>query len=390
MPCKQGFYNPKPMQYECKICDLGMFCPFEAMETFNDCPSGYMCNNTQIGTTYWNHTGTVFNKAYPCPVGSYCPQGSLTAGPKCEPGNKCPAGSAIMEPCLPGTFQDRGGQDRCIDCPIGYFCFNSTSINPIVCTKGRVCDERGLISAVKLCPEGLVCIGGIASTNNTIEGLPPIKSVDEEEMRERFPFQLPELCPKGYFCKMGTEQRSSIAGDLTTPQECNIGEYNELEGQHVCKPCPAGFQCPRRGMAYREPCPEGFYRPFDPSTFNCIPCPEGTYGELKNEYSVYELENNLAKPGFTHVSNCTDCPPGVVCIGQNLTLQSFRGKIFFYFISIIENDETAWKYCPDGFICKSGTNLTSLNTNPCPKGKFCVFGMQSEADSLKCLAGKIK
>jgi hypothetical protein len=50
-------------------------------------------------------------------------------------------------------------------------------------------------------------------------------------------------------------------------------------------------------------------------------------------------------------------------------------------------NDRAWKFCPNGYICKTGTNLVSLNSNPCPKGKFCLFGMQSEKDTFDCPSG---
>jgi hypothetical protein len=328
MPCKQGYYNQFEKQYKCKECDFGFICPYEMMESYLPCPSGFICNNTRIGTTFYNHEGTVFNKAYACPVGHYCPEGSLSLGPKCKTGNRCPAGSATMEPCLPGTYQDEEGQDRCILCPYGHTCFNSTTTIPSPCRKGRVCDQRGLISPVKLCPDGLVCLErvGIISTNGSDIGLPINRLPDDEELRFKYPFISPDLCPRGHFCKKGTEKKNSESGILTTPQPCNIGEYNDLEGQAFCKQCPAGFECPEKGLSYRIPCREGFYRQFDPTILSCVPCPEGTYGEFKSGYASTknEIENNQGRPGFTSVANCTDCPPGVVCTGLNLTLNSFR------------------------------------------------------------------
>lgn len=253
--------------------------------------------------------------------------GSTTVGSICPKGYKCSGSSGAPEPCIPGTFQDKEGQTNCTQCPIGYYCVNSTTINPIECQAGRVCDRRGLISPSTLCPYGWICTGNVGSIN---EQIPPITKTDLEEIqiREKYPFILPIMCNKGYYCSIATERKETIMGDLTTPQPCNSGDYNDEEGKSECKPCPAGFECPDKAMTYKIPCKEGFFRPQDSSYLNCVPCPEGTYADYQNQYTNEDMINNLVNPGFTDINNCTMCPSGIVCISQNLTLKSFKSIIY--------------------------------------------------------------
>lgn len=41
------------------------------------------------------------------------------------------------------------------------------------------------------------------------------------------------ICPVGHYCPVGT----------TIPLPCKNGYYNNVSGQAVCHPCPAGYYC---------------------------------------------------------------------------------------------------------------------------------------------------
>lgn len=53
---------------------------------YGDCDAGYICLE---GATKSNPDSAADGGGYPCPVGYYCPSGSI-----------------IEQPCLPGTYQD--------------------------------------------------------------------------------------------------------------------------------------------------------------------------------------------------------------------------------------------------------------------------------------------
>ncbi len=110
-------------------------------------------------------------------------------------------------------------------------------------------------------------------------------------------------------------------------------------------------------------CPKGTYRPNDTNLMTCQPCPEGTFGEFQS---------------LVDKSNCTNCPEGVVCIAQNLTINSF-----------ISYNESLWRFCPEGYICPRGTSMSSMNRNKCKPGKFCTIGMLNENDTMSCPPGRL-
>ena len=110
------------------------------------------------------------------------------------------------------------------------------------------------------------------------------------------------------------------------------------------------------GMINPSICQQGFYRNNDPSIINCIPCPAGTYGNFT---------------GATQVSQCIKCPSGIVCIGLNLTIDSLKQP---------QNDKV-WKFCPAGYICGEGTNITNMNNQQCPVGKVCMIGGSNNSNN---------
>ena len=86
------------------------------------CPTG----------TYQNWDGA--SSCNLCPIGSYCPVGSVifTA---CPPGTHQPNnGATTIESCLKcptGTYQDWAGASYCKTCPAGYLCVEGASPIPL-------------------------------------------------------------------------------------------------------------------------------------------------------------------------------------------------------------------------------------------------------------------
>ncbi|EKX46972.1 hypothetical protein GUITHDRAFT_57032, partial [Guillardia theta CCMP2712] len=208
------------------ICPAGYFCPRASPHPLI-CPSGYYCERSG----FENVTG-------PCRAGFYCPDPGMLSGILCPVGKYCPQGSISPIPCPKGTASiTLGAVDvgQCLSCPVGMYCASLGISEPTgICQAGYLCPSGSVVSA----PQG----------NQS-------------------------MCPKGYFCPAGSQ----------VPIPCPPGTYNDHDhgrGPSECIPCPAGQFCatgdPRSLTRDRgEICPSGFYCPQGSSQPNA--CPRGTF-----------------------------------------------------------------------------------------------------------------
>ena len=58
--CKEGAYNDRTGQSECKACCAGFYCPSNSTSCSKECPKGHYCLN-----------GTQTPYQFPCPKGTY-------------------------------------------------------------------------------------------------------------------------------------------------------------------------------------------------------------------------------------------------------------------------------------------------------------------------------
>lgn len=141
-------------------------------------------------------------REHPCPVGKYCPKGSLPID--------CPV----------NTYRDKeGGQNisDCFPCPAGFWCQypGMSDYRLFSCPIG------------KYCPEGqppVFCPGG--RQRNSTGGR------DSSDCKP---------CPAGFYCPFNSTQYSGIP--------CAPGTYcsnNETDGAASEKECPGGYYCPAR------------------------------------------------------------------------------------------------------------------------------------------------
>jgi hypothetical protein len=87
--CPAGTYNPlNRLQNitQCTQCDGGEYCPYPAMnETLGQCSAGYYC---KMGVNMAEPNGTNTGDGDICPLGHYCPVGTVSP-----------------LPCLAGTYR---------------------------------------------------------------------------------------------------------------------------------------------------------------------------------------------------------------------------------------------------------------------------------------------
>jgi len=94
-----------------------------------ECPPGSYCATAGIGAP----TGL-------CSAGYFCPGGNTDPAPPsnlCSIGYMCPAGSVQQIRCDVGTYQDATSMATCPSCPIGSYCFASST--PTLCELGFYC-----------------------------------------------------------------------------------------------------------------------------------------------------------------------------------------------------------------------------------------------------------
>ncbi|XP_072885876.1 uncharacterized protein [Hemitrygon akajei] len=404
IPCPAGTYNNLSGQASCFPCALGYFCP-ENSTTYTDfpCPAGFYCpNGTKHATQfpcprgYYNPESMTqsLDSCLPCPPGHYCEKEKLATvsgkckagwfcvsaawtaqpfdldnyttanclcpatatGGKCQPGFYCPEGSVEPIPCPPGAYcNDSGLSEPSGKCSPGYYCAggarqpqNTDGITGNICPRGSYCGPGskkptpcppGTFSDIQAlsdmseclpCEAGFYCEspGLTAPTNPCSEGFycPP-----GQNMSQAF------VCPAGHYCPEGSP----------SPQLCDSGTWQDLEGQGHCKACEAGYYCDNSIGPVIEfkfyPCPQGYYCPVGTRAATQYGCPPGTFGQSVRQQDI---------------NDCQPCSPGKYC--ASFALKAPSGD------------------CLSGFWCKNasdtGSPIDGKTGEPCPTGSYCPSG----------------
>ncbi|RLN86843.1 hypothetical protein BBJ28_00010856, partial [Nothophytophthora sp. Chile5] len=346
--CTLGAYTSAPMNYESTVfgvsnrhtgdqCPPGAYCPLGSA-TPRLCPPG----------TFNNFTGLESEgQCVPCPPGEYCetpglllPTGSCFAGYYCVGAAAVPTqvespagyfslvGATTPSPCPPGQYNLYPTQDKCIDCPAGFFCGLPGTTTPIVCPTGSYCPE-GTSLPVK-CPAGML---------TDVEGLMKLDQC--------------EPCPSGQYCD---------SYGLSVPSGPCLAGFVCSGGSPVANPVTQtyGYVCPAANY-----CPEGSGR--------AIQCPTGSF---------------RAATGGTSLDSCSICPGGKHCSATGLTAPSGPCSSGHYCVSNASSptptDNVTGSICPAGFYCPeasstpvkcaAGTYAASTGQavcDECPMGFFC-------------------
>jgi hypothetical protein len=179
-------------------------------------------------------------------------------------------------------------------------------------------------------------------------------------------------CPKGYRCPL------ALSG-ITEAVACDeSSEYQDVEGQGECKPCPAGHYCTQTERSRCKPADTGvsFYCPAGDSSQ--VRCPSGTYS---------------FRDGAFEEDDCHACPPGSYCpdspeSGTQKILPCPAGR---YCIGGVAEGTL----CPTGFYCPPrspqpvpcdpgqycGEEGLSAPSGACDAGYYCAHETVSEADA---------
>jgi len=346
--CLAGSYCPNGTAIPLE-CDAGKYCGYDELSTpSGNCSAGFYC--IKNSTTATPTDGIVGDE---CPVGSYCPEGTL--GPvACKPGSflssKRAQAESYCQPCTAGKFCNDSGLEFPVgDCLPGYYCpSGQNSATAFECTKGHFCEggkgyEENCPSGTyqdeknqhdcKVCPAGYFCNATFGPVVNYV----------------------PNACPPGYYCSNGTKHSEE--------SPCPIGTFNNITGRtrpEECTQCLGGFYCGQPGLVYpRTMCGAGYFcksgaktsTPEEGGNANICPlghfCPEGTDEPEKCPEGTLGMVTKLEKE-----SECSECPEGKYCGipgGYNTTT-----------------------LCQQGFYCPNGSHLATQNE--CPLGSYCPAG----------------
>ena len=420
-PCLAGFYCPNDETvYPTLECDAGYFCDSGAINsTQNDCTPGSYCEQgtgTPVGCppgTFSNFTNLVgpgpisessglTNQCLSCtggmfcdvsgetePAGNcsakyYCPEGSSSQTEiLCEALSYCPQGSAEPQSCQDGQYQPLIGQDSCILCQAGYYCFSQdNAATDDNCNQGNLKCE---CEATEYCEAGTSGQSGPNPPKKCGPGRYSVETLNQKNSDC-------DACPENKYCENG-QISTTNAGD------CQEGYYC-LSG--AASATPQSYSCD--DLACNGPCPPGRY---------CAAgndygvCPDGTYGSVEiitnsttNITSFERVENGPGTkqqtctgclPGFTCNLGRTypeDCQPGSYCIGplnsptgdQDVT-QCEAGKYNPDFQSTSEN---SCLLCDPGNFCEQ-IGIGDQDSFPCPRGFGCPGGNQ---DPFACSTGE--
>ena len=319
------------------------------------CPPGVYCApGTALGGGLPDGGGPPGNltRPQPCAEALFCPEGSgapigagdVPAGSyspfgvrlPCPAGAYCPVPGLVDPlPCAPGTFSGQVGRDRCTPCPVGHICPGFGRIDPAICPPGYVCSREGLAHPNVLCPAGMYCPNGTATSdpfrNDTTlrpypcrPGVYCLAGTGADHVIPNTP-GFARNCTEGFYCEAGSVSATgtgpcplgfSCPGGTAAPIPAPVGYFSAQEGtvapatclpgfyaptiQTVeCYPCPPGSACENDGMGAAMVCPPGTYRSItETDGVLCQGCPQGTWSKQ------WEVRD---------VGQCLICPPGVVC-----------------------------------------------------------------------------
>ncbi|XP_069750653.1 uncharacterized protein [Narcine bancroftii] len=401
--CPPGFYCPEgtevahpcPLntirslaggrqQEDCQPCPPGYWCK-EGDPVLYHCPAGYFCDGVIQAQhrfpggpqrcpvhTYSNVSGATSQAVCQnCPPGYFCNETGLTSyeNHKCPLGYWC-SGKGAYVPCPGGTVGNKTGAafyKDCQPCPPGYYCpdprqTGQPSINGIPCRAGYECPE-GSVSEV-LCRPGSYC--------NAMTGLPSVcpggyfcplgsHSYYTPEQLCLFPYFCPANsssmlpCPGGYLPINVTGLRDHLVKACLI---CEAGTYRGDSATELhCKPCPAGFHCPKGSMSYlSHPCPVGYY--CSELTVLPVPCPPGTYGNTshaKHHQECYPCPEST----FNHLYAQRACfPCGSTSYSE---LGSTTCKCFGLNRAFQESDGSC--ICKAGYVYYNEADQKSSNSN---------------------------
>jgi hypothetical protein len=249
--------------------------------------------------------------------------------------------SPLSTKCIEGgTYCDVNNNE--IRCPNGTYC-PPGSRSPRTCTiPGTICLNRheNLPSAILICKAGKIC----ANVDTPMVDCPNTKWSFLGEYAKC------DFCPDTHIYDINLNACSSDcptgqidAGDNTCTK-CNIGKFQNLQGQESCKECSSGQYSDNKGAIGCKVCTAGYECP---GNTDRLPCQLGSY------------------QGDSGASSCKSCGGNNKYIGASST-----GATVCYFVGT-------------GYYSTGGTAETRTGQVECPSGHYCDGGVKFECGEGK-------
>lgn len=363
--CPVGSISPTP-------CASGQYCPenstvSQGCPALTDCENpvdiitcaspGYSCNGS-LSKCQAGYYCTNTSKNLECPLGSYCPTGSVSA-------SACPAGSfckdaqsieacKVYQVCPLGSTAPQnmtlngvrlGANDELVLCDAGTICVNLTVV---VCPEGSLCPVPIYVEMCDL--PGRRCSDGgthVRSTGSPSEPgfTGPVEIVIGDGVTDCVEggltsycmyVPLPGACPPLRYCPLGSSEPVFLPV---------VGTYYGANYDIIL--CPMGYSC-AGGLTAPVLCPSGYYCPplevIVECTTEALVCPDGTIhvsvGNLSAMAPILDPTNLCSGPE----SSCVRVPEPEVCpVGT---------------------------YCPEG----------SIDPTPCASGQYCPVNSTEPLD----------
>ncbi len=310
--CPVNYYQDQEGQLECKVCPNG---------TYGDAPNGYGGQRSQSCAPCSKGTfGTGVGKGCDyCPVNYYqdqegqleckvCPNATYGNAPNGYGGKAAKS----CAPCQKGTYAAGIGKG-CDYCPLNYYQDEEGQSNCKICPIGTYGDAPNGYGGQRSqscapCPKGTYDEGMGKGCSNCSENYYQ-DQVGQLECK---------ACPNGSFgdAPLGYGGRRSSKCSLCPKgmygdgvgkgcNNCSENFYQDQEGQLSCKPCPKGTRgdspngyggrraskcvaCSKGTFGTKDGegctnCPNNYYQDRE-GQYECIPCPDGTYGDAPIGY----------------------------------------------------------------------------------------------------------
>lgn len=195
-----------------------------------------------------------------CAAGYFCPAGSTWAFDPtnyCDVTEYCPLNSFETSTCAAGTYQPNPLQDRCFECPAGFFCTTDVTndLTDYKCPKGYYCPAGTAAEFENPCPVGTYNDHFGATSIDECVFAPPGYYQPGTAVIE---ITSAEICTAGYYCTRGSITPTPTSG---TGGQCTAGNYCPA-GSPKMIACTPGKKCTTAGLAAPDAdCPAAYYCP---------------------------------------------------------------------------------------------------------------------------------
>lgn len=423
--CAPGTFKNVTGDGACLSCAVGTYQPMANAEYCESCPphattlqeatvglTGCLCEAGygELDGVCWSCENNTFKGEVADSACSVCPASShvVDDGTRCVPcddsmrqsadGRACECTSGHFDagvscqPCAPGTFKSRSGNESCSPCPAGAFSAAAGAALCEICPAGTFQTQTGQTECVS-CPPHSSSPDGATSTDACAcdEGFQKA----DGDTGECVPCALGTV--KGTLASNATAAECLCLGSALSCDGCCIycpdGYSTATNGSTAfddCTPCPADTFSVRSGAQICQPCPHNRVSPpaspnlsacvcragFVEDDFgNCEACVIGKYKTLADTACRACPEGMSSPQASPDIASCFACPIGTLesngvcldCPAHSVTLT-------------IGNNETSACLCDAGYFGSHDTSCLA-----CPAGHY--KAAPGEDPCLQCAPG---